>query len=95
MVPVAFVATGMSTQETIPASVSKLIAPMFKLSTERVPGVKSYSTAPESMENPPRIEVVASPPLVLMERIGTAVVDVAMVQAYAVEFKIVEVEEIG
>ena len=36
---------------------------------------------------------MASPPSVLIENIGTAEVDVAIVQAYAVEFGIVVVEE--
>ena len=81
MVPVAFVATGISTQLTIPASVSNDIAPMLKLSADKVPLVKSYSTAPESTESPPLIEVVASPPLVLIAMIGIAEVEVAIVQA--------------
>ena len=95
MVLVALVVTGISTQERSPASSPNTSGPTFKLSIEVVPVEQSYSIAPPSTLKPPIIEVVASPPLVLMEKIGTAVVDVAMVQAYAVEFKMVEVEEIG
>ena len=88
----AFVATGISTKVWMPASVSNASEPALKFAIVVMPLVKSYSTASESIKNPPRREVVASPPLVLIERIGTADVDVAIVQAYAVEFGIVVVE---
>ena len=65
-----------------------------------MPVVKSYSIAPLSTTNPPLIDVVANPPLVDIENIGepdavpvTKLEDVAMVQAYEVEFGIVVVED--
>ena len=73
--------TGISAHETMPASVSNDSAPRLRLSTERVPGVKSYSTAPESRLKPPSMVVVAFlPAVVSILKIGVAVEEVAMVQ---------------
>ena len=81
IVPVALVFTGRSTQLMMPASSAKTIGPTFKLSIEVVPVEKSYSIAPLSTINPPRIEVVARPPFVEIAKIGISVVEVAIVQA--------------
>lgn len=74
------VATGRSIQETIPASVSKLSDPRFRLSIDVMPEYESYNRAPESISSPPTIVVVAFFPVdVSIRIIGVAVVDVAIV----------------
>ena len=75
------VETGISIQERIPASVSKAIGPVFNESMLTVPVAESYINAPLSMDTEPTKDEVALYPQVSKERIGTAVVDVAMVQA--------------
>ncbi len=59
MIPAVVVETGISTQETIPASLSKLTAPICKLSTDVIPVEKSWFIEPLSTVRPPYIVVVA------------------------------------
>ena len=77
----AFVATGISAKVWMPASVSNASEPALKFATVVTPLVKSYSTASESITNPPRMDVVASLPLVEILNIAFAEVEVAIVQA--------------
>jgi len=93
IVPVAFVATGISAKVWMPASVSNASEPALKFAIVVMPEVKSYSTASESTVNPPLIEVVANELLVEILNMASAVVEVAMVQAYEVESGMVEVDE--
>src|SRR3989344_4997684 len=101
MVPVATdEEIGMSIAVISPESAPNTIEPSSRFSIEVIFDVKSYESASVPplwffITNPPTAVVVANPPFVLIERIGTADVEVAIVQAYAVEFKMVEVEEIG
>ena len=93
IVPVAFVATGISAKVWMPASVSNASEPALKFAIVVTPLVKSYSTASESIKNPPRMDVVASPPLVLIERMGKTEVEVAIVHEYEREFGMVVVDD--
>ena len=85
IIPEVVVEIGRSIHETIPASVSKAMGPVWRESTEVIPVPEIYSKAPLSSENPPlKLEVATTelPPLkaVLILKIGEAVVEVAMVQ---------------
>src|SRR3989344_5657136 len=92
--PAVVVETGISTQDTIPASVSKAELPIERESMEVIPEEESYSIAPPSMESPLFMEVVARLFVwVLIVRIGVAVVEVAIVQAYILLEGMVEVED--
>ena len=76
---------GRSVQVMMPASVSNAEGPTCIESTERIPDPDVYCTAPPSTVNPPMRDVVALlSVLVLILKIGVAVLDVAMVQAYGV-----------
>lgn len=80
--PLVVVETGRSTQETIPASVSKEELPIERESMEVTPEEESYSIAPPSMERPLFMEVVA----LLLVRVlkvskGVEVEEVAIDQA--------------
>ncbi len=86
------VATGRSIHDTIPASVSKLSDPRFRLSIDVIPVYESYSSAPESTSSPPTIVVVAFFPVaVSIRNIGVPVVDVAIVHENGVLSLIVDV----
>ena len=89
----AFVATGISAKVWMPASVSNASEPALKFAIVVMPLVKSYSTASESIKNPPRMDVVANVLLVEILNMASAVVDVAMVHEYEREFGIVVVED--
>ena len=93
---VEVVATGMSIQETMPASVSNPMGPVWSESAETMPLPEVYSKAPLSTVSPPKkveVAAVAAAPLrpVLMRKMGAAVVEVAMDQAKGVLFGMVEV----
>ena len=89
----AFVATGISAKVWMPASVSNASEPALKFAIVVTPLVKSYSTASESMENPPRMDVVANVLLVEILNMASAEVEVAIVHEYEREFGMVVVDD--
>ena len=92
------VATGISIHEIIPASVSNDVGPSWRRSIDVVPLDESYANAPPSIVKEPFKVVDARDVFVEIANIGVPVAvpsrkseEVAMVQAYAVLFFIVEV----
>ena len=86
-------ATGISTKVWMPASVSNASEPALKFAIVVTPLVKSYSTASESMENPPRMDVVANVLLVEILNMASTEVEVAIVHEYEREFGMVVVDD--
>ena len=89
---------GISTHAICPESVSKFIGPSCNSSIDVVPLDESYANAPPSIVNEPFKVVDARDVFVEIANIGVPVAvpsrkseEVAMVQAYAVLFLIVEV----